>query len=81
MASKSLTLVSPDGKHTVTVDSPARENHYKWNGYTTPEDAKVESLAPKSGPEVKTPVTGVELPSAGEQSSTDGATPGKPKGK
>lgn len=70
---KKLTLVSVDGKHTVTVDSPSLENHYKWNGYTVAEDQKSASLAPKSGPAEQTPVTAVELPSKGEATPTQAA--------
>lgn len=69
--SKSVTLVSADGKHTVTVDSPALENHYKWNGYAVQEGEA--SLAPKSGPKPTTPATAVELPSKDAASSTSGA--------
>lgn len=68
---KKVTLVSPDGNHTVTVDSATQENHYRWNGYTLVEGEK--SLAPKKGPAPVTPATAVELPSKDEASSTAAA--------
>lgn len=71
MASKTLTLVSPDGKHTVKVDNPAQENHYKWNGYTVSEDSEQTSLAPRRGPKETTPATAVELPSKGNPTPTE----------
>jgi hypothetical protein len=73
MASKTLTLVSPDGKHTVKVDNPAQENHYKWNGYTVSEDSEQTSLAPRRGPRPTVPATSIELPSKDDSTPTEAA--------
>lgn len=80
MASKTLILVSPDGKATREVDSPVQETQLKFNGWTVHEDSAVQTLAAKKGPAEKTPVTAFDTPTASEPSEAEqsgSSTPAK----
>lgn len=78
MASKTLTLVSPDGKREVTVDSAVRETQLKFDGYTVKDGSDVQTLSAKRGPKEKAPVTAVTTPSADAPSETEAAGAAKP---